>query len=99
MSQTTNSNVYKNQPLILKLETYTDLSSASDVRITYRTPDQETGDWTATAEDTKVTYTIPGDTLDPIGTWYFQAKVKFTGQADYHLGKTAWITVLDDFEK
>ena len=65
---------------VIKLDTGTDLSTATVLKIKVKKPNGTTLEWTATqdASNPKVmTYTIQAGDLDQSGTWKLQAYVEF----------------------
>jgi len=55
----------------------TDITGASVLKIKYKRPDGETGEWTALAEGTdKIYYITEANDLSKIGVWELQAYVE-----------------------
>jgi len=72
-----NQKIYVGQEsLDLILNTNTDLSTASNLKVKYKKPDDSTGSWTATLYNTtyiKKAFIAAGGELDQAGTWTFWA--------------------------
>ena len=68
--------------LTFKLDTFVDLSTASDIEIKYKKPDGTAGSWTGTVtETTKIKYDVAGATiLDQAGFWILWATATFAGK-------------------
>lgn len=66
------------------LDTKQDLTSATSVKIRYKKPSGNVGEWTATVTDTtKVKYTTASGDIDEAGTWEIQVVVEFPGAKFY----------------
>ena len=78
------------------LDTETDLSDASVVKIKVKKPSGTTLEWDASIEDASagtISYIIASsDILDETGLWSFQAYVEFSNGAKLH-GETAKLMV------
>mgnify|MGYP005839570303 CR=1 FL=1 len=87
-----------NQPLTLTL-TVNDVSTATSATIEYRKPSRTTGEWTATLDTgaATVSYDIPADILDEVGTWLVIAVVTFAS-GDVIPGEAHAMTVRSRFE-
>lgn len=73
-----------NSPLLLKLDTGNDLTTASSVAIRYKLPNGTRGQWTgAVTETTKVSATIPKDTLTSAGYLTAQSVATIAGETFY----------------
>lgn len=75
--------IFKNQSLVsIQLDSLTDLTTASSLKILYRKPDYTVGEWTGTLSGTTVVkYDVPDNTvLDQAGTWYIQIKTTIAGK-------------------
>ena len=57
---------------LIELDTGEDISSGSGAKIKYKKPSGDTGEWSATIDDTKLTYTTADGDLDEAGTWLIQ---------------------------
>lgn len=70
--------IFKTQSLLtLKLDTGTNVTSATVKQILFKKPDGTTGQWNATLEGTTVlTYAVGNNDLDQDGYWEFQAYVE-----------------------
>jgi hypothetical protein len=73
--------IFVNQGLlVLTLNTETDISGASVLRILYKTPQGATGYFTGTLSGTtKIQYQMDNDDLSVKGIWKFQAYVEIGG--------------------
>jgi hypothetical protein len=73
-----------NQPFTLTLGVPHDLASLADAvsaTLEYQKPDGSTGTWTGATLDTvaeTVTYEVPANECDQVGTWRFIAVVTFS---------------------
>ena len=67
----------------IRLDTDLDLSSATVKRILYEKPDGTTGYWTATADDTYLTYNLANGDIDQRGQWKFQTYIEVSGEKAY----------------
>ncbi len=73
-----------NSPLVLKLDTSNDLTTASAVAIRYKLPNGTRGEWTGSVTSTtKVQATIPKDTLTSPGYLTVQSKAVIAGETFY----------------
>lgn len=78
--------VFQNQGLLaIKLDTGTNVTSASVKRILYKKPDGTSGYWTASSveNDTILVYNFIDTDLDQTGVWTFQAFVTISGRNGY----------------
>ena len=71
--------------LTLKLDTGTDVSTATVKRILYKKPSGAQGAWDATSVEalTILTYDVEDNDLDEQGHWRFQAYVEIGGLKGY----------------
>jgi hypothetical protein len=91
--------IFKDQPLILQLETGTDLSGADSAKISYKKPDGTTGEFSATVVGTKLQSTLAGESLNAAGWWYFHSKVVFSGDTKATIGERASLYIYNEFER
>lgn len=80
----------------IKLYTGQDISSATIVKISYKKPNGDTGEWDGSIEeDEYVVYIVQAGDLDQVGIWKLQAYVvlpDWTGR-----GETVDMEVFDSF--
>lgn len=73
--------VFKTQSLLtIRLDTLTDLSSATTKKILYKKPSGATGEWTATADSQTLVYEVQAGDIDEAGTWEFQSSIVVGGR-------------------
>lgn len=66
--------IFKNQSLLkIVLETSTDLTAATNLKILYKKPSQKTGSFTGVANGQNIEYTVADGDIDEAGDWQFQA--------------------------
>lgn len=63
--------------ITIKLDTDTDLSTASNPEIHYRKPNGSTGEWTGTISGQNIEYSTSTSDIDEVGSWGFQAVCTF----------------------
>ena len=79
------------------LDCGTDISTATQVKIMWKDPDETTGEWIGAIENNNyVTYTNPSS-WDITGTWRFQAYVLFPTGYEFY-GETALYEISPLFE-
>lgn len=69
---------------LLKIDTQTDLSEMTTLRILFKRPDQTTGSWTAfLVEPTIMGYVFVSGDLNQIGIWSVQPFAESTDKVGY----------------
>lgn len=88
------SKIYKDQPYRLRLETCTDLSSATVVQIKYRKPGGTEGTLSGTVlNSSEIYHDITGTENDEAGVWKFMTDAQYLSGGEYYPGETWFQTV------
>lgn len=68
---------------VIILDTGEDISTATLVKIRYKKPNGDTGEWTASVNSTEVRYTTLAGDIDQTGDWEMQAYVELAAWQGY----------------
>ena len=92
------SKIYTNTRVSLSLDTRTDISNATDIKIKYRKPSGIIGQWDAQLMNFSIaTYTMStSETLDEFGDWRLQVYVVIDNKP--YLSSTVIMSVYDRFK-
>jgi hypothetical protein len=88
------SKIFVSQPYRLRLETCTDLTSASVVQIKYKKPGGTEGTFSGTAlNSSEIYHDVTGTENDEAGTWKFMTDAQYLSGGEYYPGETWFQTV------